>query len=545
MLPILRRIATQPIQTRSFSVVKEGNKIISFVTDAEGNFDYFKKCIALDDVVNYDEENGVLNWNQETLAKDHGYFVYGGDVGDKWRQSIRLCRTLLEFKCRYPHRVTFLLGNRDIKKMYLGWEIHNYMSPDLSQPYLFDWMNKDVSESYKEYIQQIAAKTTCEEGISEEIVKAYNLPIERIKWIYKDVLGSPREFEFRRQELGLILGHAISDEEVIKSLLRSILPHGIFYEYLANAQLGVIIDNNLFVHGGILMKNGMNTCLGQVPSLPLSQPTPQTWIEALNKWARQELTEWLSDLSNNNTPTGGSNLLLYGTNQYPSSVVKCRHTNKDGRPICIPSEAVRWLRKGGINRIIVGHTPQGICPTVVKQEGVEVIMADTSYSDRTAPDLRGDIYASVSICGDAAHIRGTVKNQYNYDFYTYAPKLEKDSPSFGSVEKDSSIASSAPLSTESDSIKIYDNKYVRVKELKDKQQQYLSTKNEIENWEIDNDSVDPFVGWGLRDDGWVKFPIKDDKYVVSYHSSQNGMLLVNDEVLTRREIVKIGLELLK
>lgn len=75
--------------------------------------------------------------------------------------------------------------------------------------------------------------------ISEEIVKAYNLPIERIKWIYKDVLGSPREFEFRRQELGLILGHAISDEEVIKSLLRSILPHGIFYEYLANAQLGV------------------------------------------------------------------------------------------------------------------------------------------------------------------------------------------------------------------------------------------------------------------------------------------------------------------
>ena len=49
--------------------------------------------------------------------------------------------------------------------MYLGWEIHNYMSPDLSQPYLFDWMNKDVSESYKEYIQQIAAKTTCEEGV--------------------------------------------------------------------------------------------------------------------------------------------------------------------------------------------------------------------------------------------------------------------------------------------------------------------------------------------------------------------------------------------
>lgn len=70
-------------------------------------------------------------------------------------------------------------------------------------------------------------------------------------------------------------------------------------------------------------------------------------------------------------------------------------------------------------------------------------------------------------------------------------------------------------------------------------------RNEIENWEIDNDSVDPFVGWGLRDGGWVKFPIKDDKYVVSYHSSQNGMLLVNDEVLTRREIVKIGLELLK
>ena len=62
------------------------------------------------------------------------------------------------------------------------------------------------------------------------------------------------------------------------------------------------------------------------------------------------------------------------------------------------------LNRGGIRRILVGHTPHGICPTVVKSGGpgtcapcVEVVMADTSFSDMTAPDNRGQAVFEVQV----------------------------------------------------------------------------------------------------------------------------------------------------
>lgn len=189
-------------------------------------------------------------------------------------------------------------------------------------------------------------------------------------------------------------------------------------------------------------------------ALPLSQPTPQTWIEALNKWARQELTEWLSDLSNNNAPTGGSNLLLYGTNQYPSSVVKCRHTNKDGRvccalwawflahlhPIWSRSLATKgrhqsyycWSYSSGhlSNRRQAGGSG-GMLPIgfwLIRSLWLipaTLIERPQTWGETSTLLCRVRLFSlfPALVCGDAAHIRGTVKNQYNYDFYTYAPKL--------------------------------------------------------------------------------------------------------------------------
>ena len=82
------------------------------------------------------------------------------------------------------------------------------------------------------------------------------------------------------------------------------------------------------------------------------------------------------------------------------SVVLGRHLQSSGMPLQMPAELVEMLNKNGIRRIIVGHTPHGNCPTVIPNAissgvageassttagaGVELIMADTSYSDMSA-----------------------------------------------------------------------------------------------------------------------------------------------------------------
>lgn len=61
-----------------------------------------------------------------------------------------------------------------------------------------------------------------------------------------------------------------------------------------------------------------------------------------------------------------------------------------------------WLRRHGIQRVVVGHKPTADCPAVLSAvyTGVEIVSADTSFSDTTAiHDNRGAAVAGVEIVG--------------------------------------------------------------------------------------------------------------------------------------------------
>ena len=60
-----------------------------------------------------------------------------------------------------------------------------------------------------------------------------------------------------------------------------------------------------------------------------------------------------------------------------------------------------WLLRGGVRRVVVGHKPTGDCPAVLSaaRTGVEIVSADTSYSDSSAGDNRGAAIAVVEIAG--------------------------------------------------------------------------------------------------------------------------------------------------
>ena len=64
------------------------------------------------------------------------HFVFGGDVCDKGGSvggTVRVTRSLVRLKRRYPDRVVLLLGNRDLNKMRLTSELHPSQMSRLGQ----------------------------------------------------------------------------------------------------------------------------------------------------------------------------------------------------------------------------------------------------------------------------------------------------------------------------------------------------------------------------------------------------------------------------
>jgi len=79
---------------------------------------------------------------------------------------------------------------------------------------------------------------------------------------------------------------------------------------------------------------------------------------------------------------------------------------------CQPTDKFvgKTLNESGIRRVVVGHQPHGYAPAVVKDEYLEVIDADTSYSDITAKDNRGKAVSEVLIKGKDVFVEGVISS---------------------------------------------------------------------------------------------------------------------------------------
>ena len=87
---------------------------VGYVTDIEGNYSFWQRYVQLSKVL------GINEISREIELKDEGcHFVFGGDLWDRGRGDMRVLRDLLRLKQRYPERVHFVLGNRDLNKLRL------------------------------------------------------------------------------------------------------------------------------------------------------------------------------------------------------------------------------------------------------------------------------------------------------------------------------------------------------------------------------------------------------------------------------------------
>jgi hypothetical protein len=190
---------------------------VGYVTDLEGNYNSWENYIRLSHVL---QKNG-----SELELKDSCYFIHGGDVVDRGSGDLRILKDLITLKKKYPERVFFILGNRDVNKLRLPFALCEAVLKH--RPHAF-W----------------APDTTVEADFPLDNVVA------KMLWILKHTMGAPFAFECRRQELAE-MQHPTDDMNVLNSFLQLAFPGGLMFDYIKLGVFSVIIEDTMFVHGGI------------------------------------------------------------------------------------------------------------------------------------------------------------------------------------------------------------------------------------------------------------------------------------------------------
>ncbi|GMF22113.1 unnamed protein product [Phytophthora fragariaefolia] len=283
------------------------------------------------------------------------------------------------------------------------------------------WVPKDKRVTLKTYLTGQLEKGGAEAGLDE--LTTVNSKANRLKWMLEHTMGAQGDFERRRTELSLRRAvedtEEVADDAVVDSYVDSVKEGGVLRQYLLHGSLAFVAHHTLFVHGGIINGDGPASlsALGRVPDQPSKRfDSVLEWVDKLNAWYRGQVQAWIDrpTWNEDRTARGGNDLLNYVLPGYAGSVVMGRHLLPSDMPTPVPEEIASLLSESGIRRVIIGHTPHGNCPTVVKQpipqqstcaadragEAVtfeDVIMCDTSYSDARAPDNRGGAASEVVV----------------------------------------------------------------------------------------------------------------------------------------------------
>lgn len=322
---------------------------VAYLTDVEGSWEKLRSFVVAADGVSFDSAFGNSPDSDDRIVVDDGFiFVFGGDAVDRGPWSRKVCRVLLEAKLRQPDRVVLLGGNRDINKLRLPRELEGAV-PKKAPPEVMALL-------------------------------AHEKPAF-LRWILSNTMGAQPAFDHRQTELQAT-GQAASDDDVVRSFLTDLLPGGLHFRYLQQTQLAFRLGKTLYVHGGI-----DDECLGKVPGAPDTDDV-DSWIFALNQFYREQLALYAEQPVVVGKDPLWLPVILYQApsraGRNPASVVYGRFGNDPwNNPRLPPRSALSWLWQRGIARVVVGHTPCGDLPTILRpphewHTPVEIVIADNS-----------------------------------------------------------------------------------------------------------------------------------------------------------------------
>ena len=321
---------------------------VAYLTDVEGRWEKLEDFCAGSSLVSYDAARGLR-------VADDAVFVFGGDAVDRGPAGRKIVATLLEAKRAQPDRVVLLAGNRDINKLRLAREL-------------------DV---------RVAS------GTRGDLLRS----------IFSSTMGAREAFQHRHAELATE-GRSSDDEGVVDSWLEDVAPQGSHTSYLAAAVLAHREGETLFLHGGVTSEN-----LGVVPGVAARVVGVDAWIRALNDFYEASIDAFVEGRCAPSGTPRWQELLAYqaplrGTALNQASVVYARPSDPLGNPALPPEPVIAKLRASSVRRVVVGHTPSGDCPALLRDgTGFELVLADNSYG-------RLEQGSRVIIDGDALRIEG-------------------------------------------------------------------------------------------------------------------------------------------
>lgn len=302
---------------------------LAYLTDVEGRWDKLARFAEVSPYVALDA-SGRLQVSPDAI------FVFGGDAVDRGPDAMRVVDALVDAAERQPERVVLIAGNRDINKLRLPRELSGAPPPRAPS------------------------------GLPRP---------ELLRWILAHTMGAKDAFDMRAAELGRATGIAPDPEEIVSSFLADVTPEGPLTRYLARAVCAFREGSTLVVHGAVTDES-----LGVVPGRELEEDV-DAWLASLNGWYAAQIAEF-RDAPRSATAWAalrGYHAPLPGTRANVGSVVYGRLLDASGHPT-LPSRRVRErLGRAGISRLLVGHTPVGDAPAMLRAADFEVVMADNSY----------------------------------------------------------------------------------------------------------------------------------------------------------------------
>ncbi len=179
-----------------------------------------------------------------------------------------------------------------------------------------------------------------------------------LRTIFRTTMGAPRAFEHRAAELAAE-GRPADPEAVVASFDDDLREGGELRRYLEAAQLAYRQGATLFVHGGVTSE-----------SFAATEVDP--WIAQLAQFYGEEMRTDHERLIEYQAPVPGTHV-----NQ--GSVVYARPTDEHGNPHLPDARTIAKLRASGIERVVVGHTPSGDSPALLRDGGFELVLGDNSY----------------------------------------------------------------------------------------------------------------------------------------------------------------------
>ena len=228
---------------------------------------------------------------------------------DKGGADLYVIRQLLCLHRRYPERVHFLMGNRDINKLRIVDELGVWNGDN----------SKEMLPSHKGVYWLRGTNLMGDPDHAFSSVPSSR--VERLKWMLQKTMGSVDAFELRRRELEKertvitksmttigrnsltkdMLKIPVTDEEVARSYMLSCDPNvGIMSEYLARAKLMVKFGSAIFMHGALPLSPQTKHLQFPIPWLDSETKkklhdrayTLIDWINESNRFAADQIVEW-------------------------------------------------------------------------------------------------------------------------------------------------------------------------------------------------------------------------------------------------------------